>query len=90
MEAREFNTYLADDGIPDELAARQREGRASEANYESRWSTETFAVRKPEVRASVRDSRASHYGFGRFQGVRDLDPDRPLRAQTAGSRSLTP
>jgi uncharacterized GH25 family protein len=34
MEAKDFNSDLADDGIPDELAARRREGRLHDASRE--------------------------------------------------------
>jgi uncharacterized GH25 family protein len=34
LSGREFNRYLADDGIPDELAARRRERRLEEASRE--------------------------------------------------------
>lgn len=34
LPAKDFNTYLADDGIPDELEARKREGRLAEGSRE--------------------------------------------------------
>ncbi len=34
LPGKEFNAYLADDGIPDELAARTREGRLEEGSRE--------------------------------------------------------
>ena len=34
LSGKEFNTYLADDGIPDELALRRREGRLAEPSRE--------------------------------------------------------
>ncbi len=34
LSAAEFNTYLADDGVPDELAARKRDGRLGEPSRE--------------------------------------------------------
>lgn len=34
LPAKDFNAYLADDGIPDELAARKREGRLEEGSRE--------------------------------------------------------
>ncbi len=34
LPAKDFNAYLADDGIPDELAARKREGRLDEGSRE--------------------------------------------------------
>lgn len=43
LEARDFNTYLADDGIPDVLAARRRDGELNKAVKE-RYSKHVKAV----------------------------------------------
>lgn len=101
LDATAFNAYLADDGIPDELAARRRDGTANQPSRESYAKSVKAVLRVGGMAGSGWDVVLGHaaevvpvddpYALrrGATLRVRALGQGRPLAGQLvlAGGRS---
>jgi uncharacterized GH25 family protein len=102
LAAEEFNAYLADDGIPDELAARRKEGRAGEPSRERYHKHVKSLIQVGEVRDSTYNTVLGYpveiipvdnpysLGVGRTLRVRVLADGKPLAQQYVQYGGRTP